>query len=80
MVKRQNAVEGVNKLSFAEQEQLKTLRQYQKMLIRSKRKLKDNNVLLANTTAHIQSDNKMLNSDINILEKEIERLKYILKV
>jgi len=80
MVKRQNAVENINKLSFAEQEQLKTLRQYQKMLIRSKRKLKDNNVLLANTTAHIQSDNKMLNNDISTLEKEIERLKYILKV
>jgi hypothetical protein len=80
MNKRQNAVESTRKAPNIEQEQLKTLRQYQKMLIRSKRKIEDNKVLLDNTTAHIQSDNKMLNSDIDTLEKEIKRLKKILNI
>jgi len=81
MIKRQNAIEkeGQN-FTPAEKELLKSLKEFERLLIRSKQKLKDNQILLSNTTEHIQSDNRMLNSDIKQAEKQIERIKTTLKI
>ena len=78
MEKRKNVVGENTNFTPAEKELLNSLKKFEKMLIRSKQKLKDNRTLLENTTTHIQSDNKMLNSDINNCEKQIERIKITL--
>ena len=80
MIKRQNAVGESKVFTPAEKELLNSLKKFEKMLIRSKQKLRDNRVLLENTTTHIQSDNKMLNSDIESYEKQIGRIKITLGI